>query len=449
VTTDHRVVAVDLGATSIRVASVDLGAADPAVEVVHRWRNTPVTAPDGTLRWNWPALVSEVEEGLAKAAAGGPIASIGIDGWGVDYGLVDGAGDVVSLPFSYRDPRTDGWLGIAETIGLERIYAITGIQLMPINTIFQLAVHPQAELKEATRMLLVPDLLVHELTETEAAERSNASTTAMLDLESGQWSSELVDAIGVPHEILPAIVDAPRPAGHWRGIPVTRVGSHDTASAFLGMPGAPGPGTVFVSSGTWVLVGVERPDADVSEAARAANFSNERGALGGYRFLKNITGFWMLERCRIEWGNPPVPELILEAAGVAEPVPLLDAADPRFLAPSSMLAEIIEAGGFDAEPPRAVIVRCLLESIAASIATVVRELETITRTDMREVFVVGGGARVDLLNDLIARHTGLPVVVGSPEATALGNAIVQGLGTGRFGGREEARGWLMSTRCHR
>lgn len=440
-----RVIAVDLGAGSIRVASVDLGAAVPVVEVLHRWQNTPLRAADGSLRWNWPRIMSEVEAGLTKALASGSVASIGVDGWGVDYGLVDRSGELISLPFSYRDSRTDVWREVGDAIGLERIYGITGIQLMPINTIFQLAVHPREELDRADTMLLLPDLMVRALTGAEMAERSNASTTALLDVADGTWSRELIEHVALPPEIFSEVVDAARPAESWNGVPVTIVGSHDTASAFLGMPGPAGPGTVFVSSGTWVLVGVEREAADTSEASRAANFSNERGALGGFRFLKNLTGFWMLEQCRPAWGSPPVQDLVAEAEDYSDPVPLIDATDARFLAPKSMLREVVEAAGLEREPTRGAVVRCILESIASGVARVVDELSVITGTEMRRVCVVGGSSRVRLLNELIAFHTKLPVVVGSSEATALGNAVAQGLGIGYFAGLDEARGWLKAT----
>jgi len=164
------VLAVDLGATSVRVAAVDLDASQPEVDVLHRWQHSPRAATDGSLRWDWPRIVAEVEEGLRKGMASGPVASIGVDGWGVDYGLIDGAGDLVALPFSYRDRRTDGWQATAEAIGPNHLYEVTGIQLMGINTVFQLAAHDRGELDAASRLLLLPDLLIHHLGGSEATE---------------------------------------------------------------------------------------------------------------------------------------------------------------------------------------------------------------------------------------------------------------------------------------
>jgi rhamnulokinase len=288
-----RVLAVDLGATSVRVVAVDLAAPEPAARVLHRWRHQPVRHQDGSLRWDWHGILREVARGLELGLAAGPVASIGVDGWGVDYGLLDGRGALLSPPYCYRDERTEGWRTTAERIGAEHLYAVTGIQLLHLNTIFQLAAHDRTELRRAARLLLLPDLVVRMLTGFEGAERSNASTTALLDAQTGDWSAELLEAVGLDPALLPPIVSAGLAVGSWRGVGVHTVGSHDTASAFVGVPGAPGPGSVVVSSGTWVLVGAERPTADTSQKARDANFSNEAGALGGVRFLKNVTGFWL------------------------------------------------------------------------------------------------------------------------------------------------------------
>jgi rhamnulokinase len=437
-----RVLAVDLGATSVRVVAVDLGAPEPAAQVLHRWRHQPIRQQDGSLRWDWHGILGEVERGLEAGLAAGPVASIGVDGWGVDYALLDGRGALLSPPHCYRDDRTSGWRATAERVGAERLYAITGIQLLPFNTIFQLAAHDRSELSRAAGLLLLPDLLVRVLTGFEGAERSNASTTALLDTHTGAWSVELLQAVGLDPALLPPIVPAGLAVGSWRGVGVHAVGSHDTASAFVAVPGVPGPGTAVVSSGTWVLVGAERPAADTSEKARAANFSNEAGALGGVRFLKNLTGFWLLEQCRAAWGNPTVAELATAAAGVRRPASVVDPTDARFLAPADMEAEIRAAAGLGAAASRAEVVRCILESIAAATARVIDELVAITGTPVEEVLVVGGAARIRLMNELYGRHTGVPVTVGSPEATALGNAVVQGLALGQFDHLQDARRWL-------
>ena len=433
-----------MGATSIRVAAVDLEAPTPSVEIVHRWPHGPVRHRDGSLRWDWDRIVAEVERGLEVGVGRGPVASIGVDGWAIDYGLVDQGLRLLSPPFSYRDARTEGWRDTVGRIGAERLYRITGIQLMPINTIFQVAAHDPAELSRAARLLLLPDLLVHALTGTEGTERSNASTTGLFDARTGTWSTELLEVVGLGPHVVPPVVSAGDPSGYWRGIPICTVGSHDTASAFVAVPGVPSPRTAIVSSGTWVLVGVERPEPDTSETARTANFSNEAGALGGIRFLKNVIGFWMLEQCRLAWGDPPLEALVSASALVEGPVPLVDATDARFLAPVDMEAEIRSAAGLGEAASKAEVIRCVLESIAAATARVVDEVGTVTGTTVVELLVVGGAARIRFMNELYARHSGRSVTVGSPEATALGNAVVQGIALGRFEDLTDARRWLAT-----
>jgi len=441
------VLAVDLGATSGRVAAVDLTASEPTVEVVHRWANAPVVAADGSLRWDWAMLTGEVERGLGVALDRGPVASIGVDGWGVDYGLIDESGALVTAPYSYRDRRTDGWRSIVERVGAEKLYGITGIQLMGINTIFQLAAHLDADrptLERANRALLLPDLLVNQLTGWIGAERSNASTTGLLDAQTGQWSPELLDDLGLPANLLPTPVSlAGSAVGRWRGVPVNLVGSHDTASAFLGMPGGGEPGTVFVSTGTWIIVGIELPEADTSNAVAKANFSNEAGAFGGVRLIKNVVGFWLLEQCRPGWGEPPVELLFAEASAV-DNTPLFDARDERFVSPVDMEAEIRHAAGIGPDAERAVVVRSIVESMAAGVAGVVDELRSLGAAVPQRLAITGGGARSELLRQALERHCGLPVLVGSTEATALGNAMAQGVAIGHFAAPAEGRSWIAN-----
>lgn len=436
-----RVLAVDLGAASIRVASVDLDADKPSVEVLHRWKHSPMVDSQGSLRWNWNAMVAEVENGVSLGLDSGPVASIGVDGWGVDYAFVDESGDLVDLPFAYRDDRTNQWRNTADRIGIDRLYEITGIQLMGINTIFQLAADEPERTSRAETLMLLPDLLVNHLCGWVGVERSNLSTTGLMDARAGTWSEELIADLDLPPSIFPEPASAGVRVGNWNGTPVNLVGSHDTASAFLGMPGA-GADTVFVSTGSWVIVGVERPEPDTSPSALRANFSNEAGALGGVRFLKNVVGFWILEQCRSAWGDPPIETLIAEAGHVDDVVPRFDASDHRFVSPDDMLREVTEAAGLAPDAPRAVIVRSVLESIVDGVVGVVDEIEAAVGAKPRRLALVGGGSRIPLLAELLSSRSGLDVVVGSPEATALGNAIVQGIAIGHFGDLAQARDWL-------
>jgi rhamnulokinase len=436
-----RVLAIDLGATSVRVASLDLEAPRPALELIHRWHHGPVRDSGGSLRWDWGRIVLEIQRGLEAALRAGPVAAIGVDGWGCDYGLLDRHGALLEPPYSYRDDRTAGWEATSERIGVDRLYGITAIQLMAANTVFQVAAHKRGPLRKAAKLLMLPDLLVRDLTGFEGSELSNASTTALLDSRTRTWSEELLQEVGLSRTVLPEVVAAGSVVGSWQGIPVILVGSHDTASAFVATPGIPAASTAIVSSGTWMLIGVERTAVDTSKPSRDANFSNERAALNGVLFLKNGTGLWILEQCRRRWGNPSVTQLLEAAGEVTEPVPVVDVADPRFFAPEDMEAEIRTAGGFGTDAPRAEIVRSILESIATAAANVIGELGSVVGTPIQEVFVVGGGSRIRLLDDLLGRHTGLPVTVGSPEASALGNALVQGIALGRFRNLDEARQW--------
>lgn len=436
-----RVVAVDLGATSVRVAVIDLDADRPRVEVVHRITHEIVTGDDGVARWQWDRITAAVEQGLQLALRTGPIASIGVDGWAVDYGLLDERGELIAPPVSYRDTRTTGWREVVARIGEQHLYELTGIQLMPINTIFQLAAHDRAELDRADRLLLLPDLLVRHLTGADVMERSNASTTALLDADASGLVPELLAAAGVDSALFAPLADAGTMVGEWHGIPVHLVGSHDTASAFVARPGVAGPGTALISSGTWVLVGTELPDSLTSPAARSANFSNERGAFGDVRFLKNVMGFWLLEQCRAAWGDPPIETLVAEAESVTEPVATFDATDNRFLAPEDMEATIRAAAGLEGAS-RAALVRSILTSIAKAVARVLDELGEVTGHQVTDVHVVGGGTRMVLMNQLLADVSSRPAVVGSAEATALGNAVAQGLALGRFDDRDAARAWV-------
>lgn len=415
-----RVAAVDLGATSGRVCVADLGEADGHLEVVHRFSHAPV-ADRRSLRWDWGRIVGEVVRGLGVALDAGPLASIGVDTWGVDYGLLDQRGDLLSSPYCYRDSRTHGWREIATRLGEERLYTVTGIQLMAINTIFQLAAHDRDELTKARSLLMLPELLVHTLTGDIRGERTSAGTTGLVDLDTGDWARDLVAETGVDPSLLPTIGRAGQGAGSWRGVPVHLVGGHDTASAVVAAP-RPSAGRVFISSGSWLLVGVERTHADTSEAARHANFSNEPGAFGGYRFLKNIAGLVLLERCRADWGNPPIAEL-LGAAAASSVTPLIDpdaAADAVHVE-----AYVRQQASLPMSAKRGDVVRVILSSLAARVATVVDELRELLPHPVTEVVMVGGGVRNPLLSDLITDTTGLPVQLGPAEATAWGNVLAQ------------------------
>jgi len=431
------VIAIDFGATSIRVCRIDLEARPVVIRVVHRYPHAPIRHPDGSLRWDWAKLVAEMHRGLELALRDGPVASIGVDSWGLDYGLLDRRGELVALPFCYRDERTSAWRDVVARIGERRFYELAGLQLMPINTIFQLAAHDATERSRACSLLMLPELIVHELCGVKVTEATSAGTTGLVDIHTGCWSEELLEAIDVPRGWFQDIRQAGTVVGSWRGVPVHLVGGHDTASAVVAMAACPSPNTAFVSAGTWFLVGRELAAPDTSERAQAANFSNERGTFGDIRFLKNLTGMWLLEDCRRGWGNPPIADLLDAAAAVCTPTPVIDINHPDLLAPDDMVATLREMAGLPADVGRGVIVKVVLNSIADGVTRIVDQLDAVD-----SITVFGGASRSFLLRDALAERSGRTVRTGPAEATALGNALTQGIALGAFATLAEARASL-------
>jgi rhamnulokinase len=284
---------------------------------------------------------------------------------------------------------------------------------------------------------MLPELVAYELTEAAASERSNAGTTGLLDVATGDWAADLLEGVGADPAIMPAPEQAGRRLGEYRGVPVHLVAAHDTACAFAASP-LDAEDSAFVSAGTWVLVGVERALPDTSEAAEAANFSNEIGALGGYRFLKNVPGFWLLEQCAALWETSAAD--LLERAAGADAGPVFDVHDERFLAPDRMDDEVRRAAGLGPDADEAIVARSIVESIAHAVGRVVDELRRWQ--PVSRVVVVGGGGASPLVRDRLAAHAGADVVVGATEATALGNALVQGIALGRFGDLAAGRRWI-------
>lgn len=424
------VAAVDCGATSVRVCRVDLDAEILVPEVVHRVAHEPRRDDTGSLRWDWRRIVGAVVAGLERCLELGPLTSIGIDTWAVDYGLLDETGALIADPYSYRDGRTAGFRTLVERVGEAEMFAMNGLQLQPFNTVFQLAVHDPDELRRARRLLWLPELLVHELTGVEATERSCAVSSGLVDVTTNDWSTELLDLAGVDRSLVGTVVSAGRLVGEWRGVPVALVAGHDTASAVAGM-GLPAPGgSMFLATGTWMLAGVERTTPDVSAWARARNFSNEAGALGGYRFLRNVTGFWLLERCRVEWGSIDRSDLIAGADAVDVPVAIVDVDADELRAPADMLTAYTALAGLARTTNPAVVTRSIVESIAVRVAEVAAQLREVGRFD--DIVVFGGGARVPLLWKRLQAVARVPLRVGSPEAAALGNALVQGVALGEY-----------------
>jgi rhamnulokinase len=433
-------VAIDLGAESGRVVSGAFDGDRVELDVVHRFANKPVRLPDG-LRWNLLGLFAEALDGLEEC---GEAEGIGVDAWGVDYALLDGAGRVLGVPFHYRDSRTDGMIDRAfARVPREEQYRVAGIQTMPINTVFQLmADEGSPALAAAERIALVPDLMALWLTGELANEATAASTTGLLDACTGTWARELIARLGLPGQ--PFSGDPVEPGttiGAHGGVPVFAVGGHDTASAFVAAP-VTTPGAAILSSGTWSLLGLELPEPVLDERAAAANLTNERGVEGTIRLLRNVMGLWLLQECRRHWGRWDYDELCEMAAEADGEVPLFDPDDDEFLAPGDMPERIAAACrrlGQPAPEDPGMIVRSLLVSLACKYRFVLERLQEVAGRRADCIHVIGGGARNRLLCELTADITGLPVVIGPIEATALGNVLVQARGAGRLGSLAEMR----------
>ncbi len=434
---------------------------------VHRFGNEPVplarrgpaAAGRTGLHWNLTGLFAEVLVGLRKAGVeavrlGLPApSSIGIDSWAVDYGLLDADGALLGTPYCYRDPRTAaGVARVHATVDPQQLYAVNGLQFLPFNTLYQLAADQQgAQWQAARTMLLLPDLLGYWLTGNIGAEVTNASTTGLLDVTTGQWATDLAATLGVPAGLLPPlrhpgdslgpllphIVEA---TGLSPSTTVTAVGSHDTASAVVAVPAA-GRHVAYIASGTWSLVGVELDRPVLTEAGRAANFTNEGGVDGRIRYLRNVMGLWLLSESLRTWeraGSPTDLERILAAAAeVPAGGPVIDPDDARFLPPGDMPTRIEDAcreAGLEPPVGRPALVRCLLDSLADAYARTVADAVRLSGLDVEAVHVVGGGSLNTVLCRLTAQATGLPVLAGPVEATALGNVLVQARALGAVTG---------------
>jgi rhamnulokinase len=431
--------AVDLGASSGRVVLGRVGPDVLELSVANRFRNGAIRLPDG-MYWDVLGLYQDILDGLRAAVReAGELTGLAIDSWGVDYGLLDAHGALRGNPHSYRDPRSEAAIDeVHRQVDPARLYAVNGLQVIPINTIYQLAA--ELDLQGAHRCLMIPDLLAYWLTGREAAEETIASTTGLVDARTGRWAPELVEALGLPAGLLPDVVAAGEvlapvtsvvrdELGSDRDVVVTTVGSHDTASAVVGVP-ATGPNFGYVSCGTWALVGVELAAPVLTEDSRQANFTNERGVDGTVRYLRNVMGLWMLSESLRWWnlrGSVDLQEVLAAAADLPSG-PRIDLADPGLLPPGDMPGRIAAAcraagGRVPQSPPE--VVRCILDSLAAAFAATIDDAERLSGRPVEVVHVVGGGAQNALLCQLTADACRRPVVAGPVEATALGNLLVQ------------------------
>ena len=460
---DSLYIAVDLGAGSGRVFLAGVGPGELLLEEVRRFKYPP-REEGGHLRWPFAEIFGEIKAGLREAGArarqlGRGVRSIGVDSWAVDYGLVDAGGRLIENPVCYRDARTRGVMDeVFEIVPRAELFARTGIQFLELNTLYQLRAHARGGLPEgAARLLLIPDLINFMLTGRAACEYTNATTTQLVGARTGRWDDELMERLGLPRHLLAEIVPAGTDLGPLvpafdeelglEGVRVVAPSTHDTGSAVAGAPLA--EGWAYISSGTWSLVGVERAGPLVSAEVARHNFTNEGGAFGTVRFLKNVMGLWVFESCRAEWAARGVgveyEDLLEQVKGIDGHPGFIFPDDPRLFNPTSMLEAVAKqlddtGQGEDGlmEDPAA-LTKVILDSLAFRYASVLRTIESLTGTTIEGVQIVGGGSRNDYLNQATADASGRAVLAGPLEATVTGNVLVQAVAAGRFASLAEAR----------
>lgn len=456
------VAAVDLGASSGRVMIGHIGAGELSIRPVARFPNRPVRAA-GRLHWNILELYRNVVAGIAAAAADDlELSSVGIDSWAVDYGLLRGD-RLLGEPVHYRDERTIGAdARVYERVPEPELYARNGLQHLPFTTLYQLEAERAGGLLDAAdSLLLVPDLLSFWLSGSRTSERTNASTTGLLGVETREWDVDLIDRLALPRALFTPLVDPAtvvgsiRPgvraeAGIDRDLEVITVASHDTASAVVAIP-AISPDFAYISCGTWSLVGLELERPVVSEAGRLARFTNELGLDGRVRYLHNVMGLWLFNESMRVWKldeSPAEVGAVVERAAQPGPYAVFDPDDARFLPPGDMPARIIDwCREHDVTPPddRVALVRSIMMSLAVAYAENIALARELTGKTVDTIHLVGGGSNLDLLCQLTADQSGIPVVAGPVEATAIGNILVQARSLGAAtGGLDELRGLVRS-----
>ena len=436
------------------------------VREAKRVRNVPVRLPDG-LHWDLLGIYSAMLEGLAelsREAAGGPL-WVGVDGWGVDYGLLDEGGRLLGLPYHYRDARTLGLSGKVKAIlGEGALYRATGIQEMEINTVFQLVSEAGSAAYGAARaFLLIPDLIGYFLSGEQRFERTNASTTQLVDSRTGLLAAGLLGRLGIsedlfaapvtPGEVVgPVLPEVAVAAGISPRATVVAVASHDTASAVLAVP-AQSERFAYVASGTWSLVGLELDAPVISEESRRANFSNELGADGTVRFLRNTMGHWMLQECERAWAHAGQPQTIAALLGRAvrsQPfTSLVDVSDAAFVRPGNDMPERVRAACVSTGEPvpedDEALVRCIVDSMALAASRTLDEAQRLSGHDVEVLHVVGGGAANELYLEDLAAASGFRVVAGPVEASALGNLLMSLRAAGKAGDRADMRATVASS----
>jgi len=449
-------IACDFGAESGRVMLGVLSPGKLMLSEVHRFANEPIRDKNG-LYWDVPRLFQEMLTGLEKVSQrDDPIAGISCDSWGVDYLLFEQDGTLITPTHHYRDPRCEaGMKAFLSQMPWEALYQETGIQKLPLNTVFQLAAENPKRLRQAHQLLPIGDGFNYLLSNVSRVEVSMASTTQLYNPVARTWSSKVLGALRLPPRLLPPIVGSGTVLGPMRpdfarqsAFQETKViasCSHDTGAAVAALP-ASGENWAFLSSGTWSLMGVELPEPMITEEARELNFTNEIGYGHKVRMLKNIVGLWIVQECRRHWAEREQEldyQVMTHLAGAAQPFQaLINPADPRFLTPGDMPQKV---AAFCKETHQIVprkpgeIIRCVLESLALYYRKTLKEIERLTGRKIEKLYVVGGGTKNTLLNHFTANALQIPLVIGPTEATAAGNILVQAIALGQLKSIEEAR----------
>ncbi len=457
----EKYIAVDLGAESGRVMIGSISTDKLVLEEIHRFSNGPVEE-DGTLRWDFHRLLSEIKTGIGQAAKeiGERVWGIGVDSWGVDFGLLDADGRLLENPYHYRDSQTEGMQEKAfEAMGKRGIYDNTGIQFMVLNSVYQLLAmrrNKSAALAKASHLVFVGDLFTYFLCGEIFAEYSLASTSQFMDMRTGQWSKAVLDGLSLPGDIMPKIIDPGTAVGCLSGeiqselgcgsIPVIAIGSHDTASAVAAVPAAGDANWAYLSSGTWSLMGIETPEAIVNDKTFQYEFTNEGGVEKTIRLLKNIMGLWPIQECRRQWqreGEDLSYGELTALAEKAEPFARsVDVDDGAFLAPGDMpkrINDYLTGTGQSPIDDKGQMVRTVLENLALKYRSVLEAIEDVAENEVEVMHIVGGGIQNELLCQFTANALGRKVVTGPIEATAIGNVLMQAVATGRLKSLAEGR----------
>ncbi len=453
-------IAVDLGAESGRVMIGSVSADKLVLEEIHRFSNGPIEE-SGSLKWDFAGLMSEIKSGIKKAvkAAGSQVWGIGVDSWGVDFGLLDGNGELIENPYHYRDSQTNGMREKAfELMSKRQIYENTGIQFMQLNSVYQLLAMRLANsvaLAKARNLVFIADLVSYYLCGKIFAEYTLASTSQFMDMRTGIWSKAVLDALKLPSNILPEIVPPGKVVGQLGAkigvelgcgpIPVIAIGSHDTASAVAAVP-ASEEKWAYLSSGTWSLMGAEIPKAIIDDKTLAYEFTNEGGVEKTIRLLKNIMGLWLVQESKRQWQREGTDlgygEMTAMAENAAPFAGHIDVDDSSFLPPGDMpkrVTDYLAKTGQKTTKDKGQIIRIILESLALRYRAVMEAIEDATGQTVDVLHIVGGGIQNELLCRFTANALGKKVITGPIEATASGNILMQAIATGQNKTLAEAR----------